>query len=167
MQRVRHGLVVHMRQIHQHAETIHLEHDLLAEGRQAAPGGISRSSRPIEAAPVRQRHVARAEPVEHAQRAERVLDRVAAFDADQARDLIRAEVALDVGRRVRHRQRAWVLCAQSMNEIDLLERVDRRVGPGVHRRHGDIRGPELPPDMPGAKLRDIGHQPRLADGEVH
>src|SRR5213075_1151338 len=33
--------------------------------------------------------------------------------------------------------------------------------------HRHIGGPKLPPDATGAKPRDVGHQLRLADGEVH
>ena len=53
-------------------------------------GAIERGVGPVERHVVRERHVARAEVVVGAQRAERVLDRVAALDAEQRRDASRA-----------------------------------------------------------------------------
>jgi len=53
MQRVGHGLVFHMRhkkkKYQQHAEPIHLQHDLFARGLQAAAGVSGRRGRPIQA----------------------------------------------------------------------------------------------------------------------
>ena len=48
---------------------------------------VGRRVGPVDGCVVRQRHVARAEAVELPQRAERVLDRVPALDADQRGDL--------------------------------------------------------------------------------
>ena len=127
MQRVGHRLVVDVRQIDEHPDSIHLQHDPLAERREPAPGGIGGRGRPLEAAPVRQRHVARAEVGEHSQRAERVLDGVAAFDPDETGDLAGGKVALHVGGGVRHRHAARIAGAEAANEVDLLERIDGRV----------------------------------------
>ena len=57
---------------------------------------------------VRERHVAGAEPVEHAQHAERAVDRVPAFDADERRDLARLEDPLDVVGRQRQLERLGI-----------------------------------------------------------
>ena len=58
---------------------------------------------------MRQRHVARAEAVEHPQRAERAVDRVAALHADERRDLALLEDALDVVGGERQLERLRVL----------------------------------------------------------
>ena len=112
-------------------------------------------------------HVPHAEPVEHPQRPERVLDRVTTLDADQAGESPRGEVALHVRRGVRHRHGAWVFGAQAMDQIDLLQRVHGGMNPRIHRRHGHVGGPELPGQPAGADLREIGHQGGLQHGEVH
>ena len=54
-----------------------------------------------------------------------------------------------------------------MHEIDLLERVHRRVLPGVNRRDRHVRGPELGAHCPGAELGNVGHELRLVDREIH
>jgi hypothetical protein len=166
MERIGHRPVVHVRQVDKHAEAIHLEDDLLAKVRETTVRGVGGRSRPIQAAPVRERHIPHAEAGEHPQRAERILDGVAAFDPDQAGDLAGGKVALDLGGRVCHRHAASVLAAQAVHEIDLLERVNRRVRPGIHRRHRDIGGPELCAYRAAAQSRDVGHQSGLADREI-
>lgn len=47
---------------------------------------------------VRQRHIANAQSMQHAQRADAVGDLMEAFDADQTRDAARTEAAADTGR---------------------------------------------------------------------
>ena len=96
--RVFHRVWRHVAEVDEHAEAIHLANHLFAELRQAAehrrPGaGIG----PGQVGRMRQRHVAGAERVHHAQRRQRVVDRVAAFHADQRPDPAGLERALDVG----------------------------------------------------------------------
>src|SRR2546425_11565985 len=88
-------------------------------------------------------------------------------DPDQAGDLAGGRVALDVRCGVRHRHPARIPGAQPANQIDLLERVNRRVCPRIHRRHWDIGGPELRPYRAAAQPRNVGHQLRLANREMH
>src|ERR1051325_10139168 len=104
---------------------------------------------------------------ERPQRAERILDGVATFDADQAGDLPRCEVSLDVRGPIRHRDVARILGTQPLDQVDLLERVHRRMGPGVHGRNGHVRRPELRSHAARAPLRGLGHELRLQHGEVH
>src|SRR6266853_722958 len=90
-----------------------------------------------------ERDVADAERCEHPQGAEGILNGVPALDADQAGDSPRLEVALDVGRSSRHGEVTRILRAQPLDQVDLLERVHRRVRPGIHRGDGNVGGPEL------------------------
>ena len=72
-----------MREVDQHAEPVHLAHDLLTEGCETVMprGHHRRGVGPIGVRVVRERHVTHAEIVVGAQRAERVLDAVAPFHA--------------------------------------------------------------------------------------
>ena len=70
-----------MRNIDQHAESIHLVHNIFAKVSQAvvllfAARGVG----PIIRVVPRQRHVAHAQSIEFTQRRQRVLDRVSTFD---------------------------------------------------------------------------------------
>src|SRR5690348_7663144 len=90
-----------------------------------------------------------------------------ALDADQAGDLSRCEVSLDVGRGAGHGEVARVFGAQPLDQVDLLERVHRRVRPGIDRGDWNVGRPELPPDRPRAEFRDIAHELWLQYGEIH
>src|SRR5438874_1760832 len=90
-----------------------------------------------------------------------------ALDADQTRDLSRFEVPLDVGRGAGHGEVARILGAQPLDQVDLLERVHRRVRPGIDRRDGNVGRPELRPDPARAQFRDVAHELRLQYGDVH
>ena len=95
--RVFHRVRRDVAEVDEHAEPVHLAHDLFAERRQPVEHRrVGRRVGPRDVLRVRQRHVARAEAVEHAQRAERAVDRVPAFHADERRDLALLEDALDV-----------------------------------------------------------------------
>ena len=83
---------------------------------------VGRRVGPRDVLRVRERHVARAEPVEHAQRAERAVDRVAALHADERRDLPLLEDPLDVVGRERQLERLGILAHHAMDDVDLLER---------------------------------------------
>src|SRR2546422_6758023 len=88
----------------------------------------------------------------------RVLDGVPALDADQTGDLPRFEVPLDVGRGAGHGEVTRILRAQPLDQVDLLERIHRRVRPRVHRRDGHVGRPELRPDPARAEFRDVAHE---------
>ena len=111
---------------------------------------------------MRQRHVARAEAVEHAQRAERAVDRMPAFHADERRDLALLEDALDVIGGQRQLECLGVLAHHAVDDVDLLER----------RRHGrriicrDVDRPELTADAARTQAGDVGHDRGLRFGDV-
>lgn len=108
LQRVAHRLGRRVAQVDQHAEPIHLAHHRLAEvgeadfvaGRAHAPavvaGAALRAARPRRVARVRQRQVARAQVVQHAQHREAVAERMSALHADQAGNLARAVRILQI-----------------------------------------------------------------------
>src|SRR3989454_12437742 len=54
-----------------------------------------------------------------------------------------------------------------MHEIDLLERVHRRMLASMERGDGHVRRPELRAHGAGAELGDVGHEFRLEHGEIH
>src|SRR5881396_2997445 len=166
VERIGHRAVVHVREVHEDPDPIHLADDVSAECREAAPRRVGGRGRPRETAPVRERDVADAEGREHPERAEGILDGVPTLDADQARDLPGPEVALHVRGAVGHREVARIPGAQPLDQVDLLEGVHGRVRPGIHRGDRHVRRPELATHRPGAKLRDVGHQVRLAHREV-
>src|SRR5207247_10479050 len=99
--------------------SIPLVHDVPAERLEPGPRGVSRGGRPGEAPPVRKRDIADAECREHSQRAERVLDRMPALDADEARDPPGLEIALDVRRAVGQREVAGMLRGEPVDQVDL------------------------------------------------
>src|SRR5439155_1099047 len=167
VERVRHRGVVHVGEIHQNPESIHFVYHVPAERREAAPRSVGGGGGPRETPPVGERDITNAERCEHPQRAERVLDGVPALDADQARDLSRFEVPLDVGRGAGRGEIARVLRAQPLDQVDLLERIHGRVWPGIDRRDGHVGRPELRPDPARAEFRDVAHELRLEHGEIH
>jgi len=113
---------------------------------------------------VGERHVARAERVEHAQRAERVVDRVAALHADHRGDAAGLERALDVSGGVGNLEDRRPLLRHAMDHVDLLHRHARRFL--AHHRRGRIHRPELPADAALPQARNIGHQLGNGFGDV-
>ncbi len=97
-----HRFIGDVRQVHQHAQAVHLAHNLLAEGRQAVMhrlvrGGIG----PVVVLHVGQRHVARAQGVSAAQNGQRISNGMAAFHADKRGNFPLTMNADDVVRRPR------------------------------------------------------------------
>jgi len=92
---------------------------------------------------------------------------VPALDPDEAGDLPRLEVPLDVGGGERRGEGLPVLVAQPVDEIDLLERVHRRVLAPVNRGDGHVRRPELGAHPPGTQLGNVGHERGLPHREIH
>ena len=84
-----HGNRRRVRQVHHHAQPVHLAHHVFAEGREPIHvrrhhgGGVG----PLEMHVVRQRHVAHAEVVIGAQQRQGVFDGVATFNAEHAGNL--------------------------------------------------------------------------------
>ena len=100
VERIAHGPGRDVRQVHEHAQPVHLAHHLAPELRESAvPRAVERGVGPVERHVVGQRHVARAEGVVGAQRAERVLDGVPALHAEEGGQPPMLDRALDVVRR--------------------------------------------------------------------
>ena len=96
-QRIAHRVGTDVGEVDEHPEAIHLAHHRFAELRQAVVlGAVGRRVCPLHGVPMGKRHVARAQLVEDSQRGQRLLNHVAAFDADQRRDATGAVNALDI-----------------------------------------------------------------------
>jgi hypothetical protein len=156
-----HRRLRHVAEVDEHADAVHLAHDRLAERRKTVVHGrVGRRIGPCGVRRVRQRHVARAEIVILAQHRERIVDLVAAFDADQRGDPAFTLGAADIGNRIRHREVARPARGDRLDEIDLFDR--RLHGGRSRRRDRDPHRPELRADMPGAQARYVGHHRGLA-----
>ena len=146
-----------MAQVGEHAEAVHLADHVLAERRQAAVLGRVRGRvGPRGVLRVRQRHVARAEPREHPQRAERGIDGVAALHADERRDLPRREDPLHVVRSQREFEILGVTRHHAVDDVDLFERGGHRLLARQRRRH--VHRPELRADAAPAHPGNVGHR---------
>ena len=109
---------------------------------------------------MRKGHVARAEVVIGTQHRERVIDLMAALDADQAGDATTLVHAHDVGGRIGHGEVVRVAAADLLDEVNLLDghlHCGRPLGVGRYPYR-----PELCPDVASAQTRDVGHQRRVA-----
>ncbi len=114
---------------------------------------------PVRVGVVRQCHVAHAELVVGAQRAERVLERVAALHAEQRGDPAIAFRLADLGDAGRQPQCLRVPLDHSPRELDLLELVTRVTATGLARY---VHRPELRADAAGAQAFEV----RLAAGAL-
>ncbi|MNI48088.1 hypothetical protein D3C73_1026370 [compost metagenome] len=156
---VDHGVLGHVAEVDHHAQAIHLLDHLLAEGVQPVPfGRVGAAVGPGRALGVGQRHVARARIIEFAQQTQGVVDRIAAFHADQAGDLARAMDADQVVCGGGEFEGFGVGGDDALDRIDLFEgglgRVDRR------HAGGNVDRPELAAHAACAQTRDIGMQAR-------
>ncbi len=94
---IAHSVRADVREIHEHSESIHFTHKLLAQLRQAiVVGPVGRSIGPIDVVPMGQRHVAGSQFVKNAQGSRGVLNHVAAFDTEEASDTSGSVDPLDV-----------------------------------------------------------------------
>src|SRR5580692_5253980 len=108
---------------------------------------------------MREGHVAHAELVISAQHRERVVDLMAALDADQAGDPTTLVHAHDVAARIGHREVVWVAAADLFDQVDLLDghlHCGRSLGVGRYPYR-----PELCADVAGTQTRDVSHQRRI------
>ena len=153
-QRVVHRLRRDVRQVDQHAQPVHLTHDFLAEAREpAVGGGAGGAVRPVQGHVVRERHVAHAQVVVRAQRAQRVLDGVAALDPERGPDLPRPQRLLHIVRGQRPDE-LRVARDDLPRDVDLLE-LDPRVVLEL-RLARRVDGPELSAQVAGLDAREIG-----------
>src|SRR6266446_9934817 len=112
-----------MREVHEHPQTIHLQNYILSENSQAmvfrlVTGSIS----PIRRFCMSQCHVADAELVHHPQYAERVVDGMPAFQANQRSDLSLAMNLLNLRSRQCEPEGIRVPRYQPVDHVNLLER---------------------------------------------
>ena len=142
-----------VRQVDEHAEALHLGHDLAAEvGQAAAVRLVGGRVGPADVVVVGERQVADAEGVQGAEHAERAVDAVPALRAEQGRDLAGGE------------RRVHVVGASA------------RAGSGPGRRRSSgARGrparrprsrPRRPPGRPGRRPTRTGRRPRPPPGAV-
>ena len=123
-----------VRDVDHHAQPVHLAHHVLAERRQAIVmhhlGVVEVALRvgPVVGIEVGERHIADAERIVVAQQAQRVFNRVAAFDPHQRRDLVLLVRALDL---VRGRRKDKVIRMRrddvGPRRVDHLQRAVRGV----------------------------------------
>ena len=109
-----------------------------------------------------ERHVADAERVAGAQRAEAVLDRLAILHAEERRDLALPTGALDVGGAGGEEERVRVGVDHPAGELDLFELGARR----VRQSRRDEDAPELAGDPALAEPRNVGVDRRAALVEI-
>jgi hypothetical protein len=72
---------------------------------------------------VRQRHIANAQSIQHAQGTDTVSDLMEAFDPDQTCDAARTKAAPDTGGRVGELQDCRVCLDQAVDYVELLKRL--------------------------------------------
>ena len=145
-----------VREVDEHAERVHLAHDVAAEvGQPAALRLVGGRVRPRQVVVVRQRHVAHAERVQHAQHGERAVDAVPALGAEQRRDPALGVGALDIGRRraPASSRSGWCATIRSTKSICSSVAVTARVA-GQIARH--VHRPELPADSAVDEPDEIG-----------
>jgi len=132
-------------------------------GKTAVPLAAHRSVGPVERHVMRERHVRRAEVAVGTQRAERILQRVTAFHAEQGRDAAAALDALHVVGGAGQLEDVGVLFDDPAGDVELLELHAGVAGIGVITR--DINRPELCADSSGSQPRNIS-MPSRARAEV-
>ena len=164
-QRVVERLVGDVGNVHHHAQTVHPFHHCAPEIRQAVPLRlVTRRVRPLGVLGVRQRHVADAQAIENIERAQVVLDDVAAFDSHQDRDLLLAVDARDVVRRERQIEGVRMAGHLLVHQVNQVERaMDQVLGGPID---ADPDREELRPKMPVAHLRDADHIGAAPIGQV-
>ena len=149
------SLVGNVGDVHQHAQAIHLEDDLLAAVCQAIVVldlgivDIARGVGPLVGIRPAQSHVTNAEAVEIAQQVDIVFDRVTAFDTHQRSQFLLFVGTLDIVGAERHHHAVGMPRRLLINRIDQIERVAGEVALVGLRLHPD--GKEL-----SAKIACLG-----------
>jgi hypothetical protein len=153
-------------QVDQHAEPVHLAHDLAPERAQpTGRGDVGRRVGPGHVDVVRQGQVADAEPVQHPEDAQRVRDGVAALGAEQRGDPAAGEGGQHVVGAECELQVVRVAADHPVDEVDLLQRGGHR---GVTlQRAGDVDRPELAADPAAPQPRQVGVRRRHGTRQVH
>ena len=155
IQRIEHRVLAHMAEIHQHADTLHFAHHILAEIGQPAMLGLVRSAvRPFERLGMRQREIARAEVIHLAQHAQAAIDGTAALHPHQRGDLALLQGRFDIGGTGRQHHVIGIARHQTLEHVDLLQREHDSLG--LRQVRIDIDRPELRPDLALAQTRQIG-----------
>ncbi len=163
---IAHRVRRHVRQVDEHADPLHLGHDLAAEVRQPAVRGVvGRRVSPRHVAVVGQRHVPDAQRVHRPEYSERAPDRVPALRADQRRHLAGRHDPLNVRGGQRELERVPVPADQAVHEIDLLQGGrDRCLSLQLGR---NIDRPELGSHSAGGQPGQVGLRERNRGGDVH
>ena len=161
-----------MREIHQHAQPVHLPHHLLAElGQPVVLGIVGRRIAPLRVLAVGEGHVESPEVVGRPQDRERVLDRVTALHADERGDPARAMDADDVVGGVGDLQVRGIGGHETFDEVDLLDHGAGITGAAAADGNRDVDGPELRAHPALAKPRQIrlhgGIERREVTRELH
>ncbi len=141
-----------MRDVDEHAKSVHLGHDLPPERREPAMAWRIRCRiGPIRGVAVGERHVANAAGAELFEVVERVLDTVASLGAEKRADLPVAASVADVVCGCGHDE-PTVATDHLFDEIDLtVGHLVRRVVVGRH-----VDRPELTADAPFEQPGDVG-----------
>ena len=123
LQHVGERLVRDVRDVHHHAQAIQLAYHLLAEiGQAVVLRLVGGRIRPVVVLEVRQREIADAEPGEIAERAQIVVDHVAALHAHERRNLLLRYGAADIGGRGGEHQVVGVLTDAFVHAVNELQR---------------------------------------------
>ena len=155
--RLAHHLGRDVAQIDQHAEAVHLGDDLEPERGQAVPLGIVGGAvGPFGGLVVGQRHVARAEAIELAQRGQAAADLAPALDPDQRGNSPGLVDADDIVGGERALERLGVSGDHAVDDVDLLDGLADRLVAGDLAV--DIDRPELRSDAALLQARHVGHQ---------
>ena len=124
-----------MRDIHDHAEAVHLHDDVAPEGRQAARVAVvARRAADVVAVRPGQRHVARAAVGERAQAIElgrgiTGAEHVAALDADERAQDSGGGIGAHIGRRARDAHPLRVGARDALDRVDFGAAPRRRTRP--------------------------------------
>ena len=154
-ERVLHRRLADMAQIDDHADAVHLAHDLAPEVVEAIERGrVGRAVGPRDILRMRQRHIARAEIVHLAQHGERRSDRLAALHPHHAGDLAGLHRPFELGRIGGEREIVRIARDEPFRDVDLFERLLHRLLLIAVRRH--IDRPELRADMAPAQTPKVG-----------
>lgn len=163
-QDVSHCLVGNMREVHHHAESIHLPdhlYPLVAQSTPLCPTGRRGTIRISVVARMRKRDIPHAQPMVRPHHRGRVSDLVQTLDADHRRNLPVAMCSHGSSGRRGEGQDVGVLVDEPVDELDLLERPPHQVEIRGVVEVARVRGtrhkhaPEHAADVPALEPRDV------------